>query len=77
MLLLLENTDSVNIKKLMDYARQLNLRLSLVDDTDSPALPGKPLSAENLKAMIENGRKTGTISMDAAHQMLRKNFNAD
>jgi uncharacterized protein YhfF len=77
MLLLLENTDSGNIKKLMDYARQLNLRLSLVDDTDSPALPGKPLSAEKLKAMIENGRKTGTISMVAAHQMLRKNFNAD
>lgn len=78
MLLQLENTDFSNIKKLMDYARQLNMRLSLIDDNESnTALPGKPLSEAALKALIESGRKTVTISMENAHNTIRKNFNAD
>jgi len=78
MLLQLENTDFSNIKKLMDYARQLNLRLSLLDDNESnTALPGKPLSEAALKTLIESGRKSGTISMENAHNTIRKNFNAD
>ena len=78
MLLQLENTDFTNVKKLMDYARQLNLRLSLLDDNESnTALPGKPLSEAALKALIESGRKSGTISMETAHNIIRKNFNAD
>jgi hypothetical protein len=78
MLLQLENTDFTNIKKLMDYARQLNLRLSLLDDNESnTALPGKPLSEAALKSLIESSRKSGTISMGTAHNIIRKNFNAD
>ena len=78
MLLQLENTDFANIKKLMDYARQLNLRLSLLDDNEgNTALPGKPLSEAALKTLIESSRKTGTISMESAHNIIRKNFNAD
>ena len=78
MLLQLENTDASNLKKLMDYARQLNLRLSLVDENENNvALPGKPLSDAALRSLIESGRKTGTISMESAHNIIRKNFHAD
>ncbi|MCW3124527.1 MAG: hypothetical protein JWO03_185 [Bacteroidetes bacterium] len=78
MLLQLENTNELNLKKLLDYARQLNLRLSLVDDTESsPSLPGKPLSPAKLKSMIEEGRKTGTITLADAHNSIRKTFKAD
>jgi len=45
MLLQLENTDLINLKTLMEYARQLNMRLSLVDENEGEvALPGKPMS---------------------------------
>jgi hypothetical protein len=78
MLLQLENTDSSNLKKLMDYARQLNLRLSLVDENENNvALPGKPLSDTALRSLIESGRKTGVISMESAHNIIRKNLHAD
>jgi hypothetical protein len=78
MLLQLENTDSSNIKKLVEYARQLNLHLSVVDDmANSVSLPGKPLSETALKALIESGRKTGVVSMANAHEAIRKNFHAD
>ena len=78
MLLQLENTDVANLKKLMEYARQLNMRLSLVDESDGKvALPGKPLSEAALKSLIESGRKTGEVSMETAHNIIRKNFHAD
>jgi hypothetical protein len=78
MLLQLENTDASNLKKLMAYARQLNLRLSLVDENENNVtLPGKPLSDTALRSLIESGRKTDTISMESAHNIIRKNFHAD
>ena len=40
-------------------------------------LPGKPLSEEELVKLIGNSRKSGTISMEDAHDILRKSFNAD
>ena len=71
MLLRLENTSYANVKKLVDYAGKLNLRLSLVDqDESNAALPGKPLSATALKAMIEHSRKTGAVNMETAHNIL-------
>jgi len=78
MLLQLENTDNANLQKLMDYARQLNLRLSLIDDnSNNLALPGKPLSGAALKTLIESSRKSGIITMESAHDIIRKKFNAD
>ena len=78
MLLQLENTSYANLKKLLDYASQLNLHLRLVDqDETNTALPGKPLSEAALKAMIESSRKSGTITMQSAHDTIRKNFHAD
>lgn len=77
MLLELENTNQANLKKLMDYARQLNLQLRLIDDSPSSALPGKPLSPEALAALIEKSRRSGTISLKEAHSNLRNSFNGD
>ena len=78
MLLQLENTSDANVKKLLDYARELNLHLRLVEQDESKtALPGKPLSESALQSMIESSRKSGTISMEDAHNTIRKNFNAD
>jgi hypothetical protein len=78
MLLQLENTSSANLKKLLEYARQLNLNLRLIDqETNKAALPGKPLSEAALRTMIENGRKTGIISMEKAHRTIRDNFHGD
>ncbi len=78
MLLQLEDTSYANVKKLLEYARELNLNLRLVDqDSGNSALPGTPLSAATLKAIIENSRKTGTITMADAHNTIRKNFHAD
>jgi len=78
MLLQLENTTEANVQKLLDYARQLNLSLTLIDQDESNfALPGKPLPESALKSMIEAGRKTGTITMENAHDIIRKNFHAD
>lgn len=77
MLLLLENTSNANITKLLEYARQLDLRLTLLDDESNTTLPGKPISPSVLKSMIEQGRKMGTISLETAHNAIRKNLNAD
>ena len=78
MLLQLENTSDSNLNKLLEYAKQLNLKLKLVDQNEhNAALPGKPLSESALKAMIETGRKTGAITMETAHDIIRKNFHAD
>lgn len=77
MLLQLENTDYTNLKKLLDYASKLNLTLRLVDEESNTALPGKPLSGDALKAIIEKSRKSGSISMEGAHKTIRNNFNAD
>ena len=78
MLLQLENTTQANVKKLLEFARQLNLNLKLIDhNSNNPALPGKPLSSTALKALIEKSRKSGSISMQSAHDIIRKNFHAD
>ena len=78
MLLQLENTNKENIKKRMDYANALNLNLSFIDDgDDNLTLPGKPLSNNQLKSMIETSRQSGIISMEQAHKIIRNSFNAD
>ncbi len=75
MLLQLENTESDNIDKLLAYAKQLNVKLSLVDDqTDNFHLPGKPLSADQLQFLIEKSRSSGLIEMTDAHQIIRRSY---
>ena len=78
MLLQLQNTNPANLNKLIEFAHQLNLELKVVtDDENNIALPGKPLSAKQLEDMIASSRQSGTINMQLANQIIRKNFNAD
>ena len=72
MLLQLENTNQENIKKLLAFARQNHLKLSLIDKSQhNYLLPGKPLTPKQLTALIESSRKSGIISMQDAHQIIR------
>jgi hypothetical protein len=78
MLLQLENTSKENINKLLAFANKNDLKLSVIDENqDQNFLPGKPLTAQELTRLIESSRKSGMISLTDAHQIARKNFNAD
>ncbi len=77
MLLQLENTNKENIDKLLDFAKQNRLKLSIIDDNENNYfLPGKPLSPVELSLLIEKSRNSGNISMEDAHSAIRKSFNA-
>jgi hypothetical protein len=76
MLLQLENTDKDNIDKLLAFAKQNHLQLSLIDDVENNFLmPGKPLTPEELTQLIEKSRVSGIISMENAHQIIRDKYN--
>ncbi len=78
MLLQLENTNPENLNKLLAFARQHHLELTLVDDTNAGYyLPGKPLTPQQLTQLIESSRKSGMISLQNAHNIIRNNYNAD
>ena len=78
MLLQLQQASSDKIEKLMAYAKQNNMELSVIDDSeDSYFLPGKPLSEQALTSMITKGRTSGTVSMDEVHNAIRKTHHAD
>ena len=76
MLLQLDNSNKNEIKKLLAFAQQNNLQLSLVDESEENfILPGKPLTSKQLNQLIENSRKSGVISMSDAHGQIRSNYN--
>lgn len=78
MLLQLQQPSSDKIDKLLAYAKQNNMELSVIDDNeDNYFLPGKPLSEQALTHIITNGRTTGTIQMDELHNAIRKKYHAD
>lgn len=78
MLLQLENTSLENINRLLDFAKDHDLKLELIDDQDENYyLPGKPLSNEELSGLIQKNRNSGTVPMQEAHDILRKAFNAN
>ncbi len=78
MLLQLDDTDQENIEKLLSFARNNNLKLSLVDEReDNYLLPGKPLTNEQLTRLITDSRNSGIISMKSAHDIIRSSYNAD
>lgn len=77
MLLQLENTNPESIKKLLSFAHENHLKLSVIDDINgSHFLPGKPLTPHQLTEIIENSRKSGLISIEDAHTQIRNSFNA-
>ena len=78
MLFQLNDTSKANIDKLLAFAKQNQLPLSLVDDDSGNIfMPGKPLTADQLTQMIEKSRNSGTITMKDAHQIIRDNYHAD
>ena len=77
MLFQLENTDKEDVNKLLAFANQNHLKLSLVDDNVEYHLPGKPLTDPQISQLIDSSRKSGTISMEDAHQTIRSNYNVD
>ncbi len=77
MLLQLENTNKENINKLLNFAKQNHLKLSMIDDNENNYfLPGKPLTAAELSQLIETSRKSGSIRMEDAHTAIRNSFDA-
>ena len=75
MLLQLENTNKEDINKLLNFAKQNHLELSVIDDNKNDYfLPGKPLSDSELMKLIENSRKSGSITLDDAHNTIRSRF---
>jgi len=78
MLLQLEETHQENVNKLLAFARENNLKLSLVDESENNyLLPGKPLTPEQLTLLIEKSRNSGIISMQNAHRIITNSYNAD
>lgn len=77
MLLQIENTTPDAINKLLTFAKENNIALSLVDDeSDNYILPGKPLTPAALQHLIEDSRKSGTINMADAHRLIRDSYHA-
>jgi len=78
MLLQLQQASSDKIEKLMAYAKQNNIKLSVIEDMEGAYfLPGKPLSEQALTNMITKGRSTGTLTLDKVHDAIRKTHHAD
>ena len=78
MLLELENTDKKGLNTLLNFAKQNQLKLSVIDSKKNDYfLPGKPLSDAELSQLIEDSRKSGHIEMNKAHKAIRNRFNAD
>ncbi len=75
MLLQLENTSQEEVTKLLAFAQQNHLKLSLKDNTNQHHLPGKPLTEVQLTSLIESSRKSGMITMHKAHQTIRNSYN--
>lgn len=77
MLLQLDNTGKDDINKLLAYARENHLKLSLIDESETNfLLPGKPLSPVQLTQLIENSRDSGSISLKDAHRIITNSYNA-
>ena len=75
MLFNLNNPNKANIDKLLAFAKQNQLQLSLVDIAeDNLVLPGQPLTPDKLTQMIDSSRKSGIISMTDAHQIIRDKY---
>jgi hypothetical protein len=77
MLLQLKNGQQDDVNKLLAFAKQNQLKLSLVDESDEYYLPGKPQNDNEIAVLVESSRNSGTISMEVAHNLIRNNYNAD
>ena len=72
MLLQLENTNKETIDKLIAFAKENEMDIALLDENSNNIhLPGKALTRKQLIALIEKSRKSGTISMEDGHTLIR------
>ena len=76
MLFQLNDTNKANVEKLLAFAKQNQLNLSLIDNDANFLLPGKPLTGQQLSQLIDKSRKSGMISMQDAHLIIREGYNA-
>lgn len=77
MLLQLENTNMEQIEKLMNFAKENQLQLRLIDDNrNNYFLPGKALSNDELINLLESSRQSGNITLKNAHALIKNSFNA-
>ncbi len=78
MLLELQNTSTDDVRKLLAFAQQNNLQLSVIDDDfNNYHLPGKPLTSSQLDSIIANSRISGTISLGEAHEIICSNLHGN
>lgn len=71
MLLQLENTDQKSLNTLLNFAKQNQLKLSVLDSKKNDYfLPGNPLSDAELTQLIEDGRKSGQIEISKAYKLI-------
>lgn len=78
MLLQLENTNTEQIKMLLDFAEKNQLNLKLIDEGGNDNfLPGKPLGEDELLNLVAKSRKSGHISLNEAHLSIKSVFNGD
>lgn len=78
MLLQLESTKKNIIQKLLAFAAENNIQLSLVDaDKTKLYLPGKSLTAKETKQLIEDSRKSGIVSMAKTHKLIKQKLNGN
>ena len=78
MLLQLEETHQEDVNKLLAFAKNNNLKLSLIDESENNfLLPGKPLTEEQLLQLINQSRNGKMISMANAHELIGSYYNAD
>ena len=77
MLLQLEESNYNDVNKLLQFAKENKLKLSLVDESENDfLLPGRPLTQEQITALIDSSRKSGIISMKNAHEIISNFYNA-
>jgi hypothetical protein len=77
MLLQLENSQPYQLEMLLNFAKEHHLNLKKIDDMNDTYLPGKPLKNEELLNLIEKSRESGMMTLETAHNSIRKSFNAD
>jgi len=78
MLLQLKESKKADVQKLIAFAKQNSLHLTVVDaDKTKTYLPGKPLDDKEIKELITKSRKSGKVSLEKAHKQIRKKLNGN
>ena len=78
MLLQLKETKKADVQKLIAFAKQNSLHLTVIDsDKTKTYLPGEPLDEKEIKELITKSRKSGKVSLDKAHKQIRKKLNGN